>query len=63
MTTIQVQGMKCQHCAATVQKVLESLGAAQVQVDVVKGEVRFAGTIEPQRLREAIAAQGFELVG
>lgn len=63
MTTIHVQGMKCQHCAATVQKAIESLGAVQVQVDVVKGEVRFAGMIEPERLREAIAAQGFELVG
>ena len=61
MNTVYIQGMKCQHCAASVQKVLESLGAQQIQVDVVKGEVNFEGTVEREVLRAAIAAKGFAL--
>ena len=61
MNTVHIQGMKCQHCAASVQKVLGSLGAQQIQVDVVKGEVNFEGTVEREVLRAAIAAKGFAL--
>lgn len=61
MNIVRIQGMKCQHCAASVQKVLESLGAQRVQVDVVKGEVRFEGTVEREALRAAVAARGFTL--
>ena len=61
MNTVRIQGMKCQHCAASVQKVLESLGAQRVQIDVVKGEASFEGTVEREALRAAIAAKGFAL--
>ncbi len=63
MTIIRVQGMRCQHCATSVQRALEALGATKVQVDVAKGEACFEGTIEPETLRKAITAKGFELVG
>ena len=62
MNTVRIQGMKCQHCAASVQKVLESLGAQGVQIDLLKGEASFKGTVEPEALRVAIAAKGFALV-
>ncbi len=62
MTTLQIRGMKCQHCAAATQKALETLGATAVQIDVAKGEARFEGSIDRDALRQAIAAQGFEVV-
>ena len=62
MTTIRISGMKCQHCVAVTRKILEDLGATQVQVDLVKGEVSFEGKIDRETVRQAIAAQGFAVV-
>ena len=62
MTTIRIQGMSCGHCAATVHKVLEELGLTGVQVDAAKGEAVFAGTVDQEELRRAIAAKGYQLV-
>jgi D-glycero-beta-D-manno-heptose 1-phosphate adenylyltransferase len=62
MTTVQIQGMSCQHCAAAAQKVLQELGATMVQVDVASGEARFEGTVDQEALRQAMAAQGYEVV-
>lgn len=62
MTTVKIQGMSCQHCAATAQKVLEELGATMVQVDVAQGEARFEGMVDQEALRRAMAAQGYEVV-
>lgn len=61
-TTVHIRGMKCQHCAAATQKALEALGAIEVQIDVVKGEARYKGSIDGEALRQAIAAKGFEVV-
>ena len=61
MTTLHVQGMKCQHCAAATQKVFEELGAKDVKVDLAKAEVRFEGQIDKEALRKAISAQGYTL--
>ena len=62
MTTIQISGMKCQHCAGVTRKTLEDLGLTQVQVDLGKGEVSFEGRVDMATLRQAIAAQGFTVV-
>jgi len=62
MTTIQISGMKCQHCAGVTRKTLEDQGATQVQVDLNKGEVSFEGKVEMETLRQAIAAQGFKVI-
>ena len=61
-TTIHISGMKCRHCAATTQKALEALGAIEVQIDVVKGEARYKGSIDGEAVRQAIAAKGFTVV-
>jgi copper chaperone len=61
-TTVHIRGMKCQHCAAATQKALEALGATGVQIDVVKGEARFEGSVDEDAVRQAIAAKGFEVV-
>ncbi len=61
-TTVHINGMKCQHCAAATQKALEALGATDVQIDVVKGEARYKGSIDGEAVRQAIAAKGFMVV-
>lgn len=62
MSTLRIQGMTCQHCAATVQKILEELGATMVRIDVAQGEAWFEGMINGEVLRRAIAAKGFEVI-
>ncbi|MBM9537715.1 heavy-metal-associated domain-containing protein [Desulfobulbus alkaliphilus] len=62
MTTVKIQGMSCQHCAAAVQKVVQELGATMVQVDVARGEARFEGKVDQEALRRAMAAQGYEVL-
>lgn len=62
MTTIQIRGMKCQHCAASATQALESLGLTKVQIDLAKGEATFDGTASPEAIRSALLAKGYELV-
>jgi copper chaperone CopZ len=62
MTTVRIRGMQCQHCTGAVQKALEALGATGVEMDLAKGEARFAGTLDPEAVRRAIAALGYEVV-
>lgn len=61
MTTVRIRGMKCQHCTGAVQKALEALGATGVEMDLAKGEARFAGALDPEALRRAITALGYEV--
>ena len=62
MTTLHIQGMKCQHCAATVKKALEELGATEVRIDLSANEARFEGSVDQESVRRAIAAKGFTVV-
>ncbi|MDY0391185.1 heavy-metal-associated domain-containing protein [Desulfobulbus oligotrophicus] len=62
MTVVRINGMKCQHCAGSVKKALEELGATEVQVDPAKGEACFSGVIDNDAMRQAIAAKGFSVV-
>ncbi len=45
-----------------MHKALEELGLTGVQVDAAKGEAVFAGTVDREELRRAIAAKGEKLV-
>lgn len=62
MTTVKIQGMKCQHCVGTTKKVIEELGATNVTIDLAKGEAHFEGTLDGEALRQAITAKGFTVV-
>lgn len=63
MTTIKVDGMKCQHCSGNTQKALEALdGVSNVRVDLDKGEVSFEGEVPMAAIKAAIAAKGFTVV-
>jgi copper ion binding protein len=64
-STIKVKGMSCQHCVMSVTKALTQLeGIKNVQVELVKGEVRFDNTKEvaSQRIEKAIEDAGYEII-
>ncbi len=55
--------MSCQHCVGSVYKALESIaGISNVQIDLDKGEATFDGKADLQRVKEAIAQIGFEVI-
>jgi copper chaperone len=64
-TTIKVKGMSCQHCVASVTKALSAIdGISDVQVNLEKGTavIQEDGPINPETIKKAIAATGFEVV-
>jgi len=64
-SVLKVKGMSCQHCVMSVTKALGQLeGIKNVQVDLVKGEVRFDNTkeITSDKIGKAIADAGYEVV-
>jgi len=63
MTTIKVQGMKCQHCSGSTQKALEAIdGISNVQVDLDSGQVSFDGTADMETINAAVSKAGFEVI-
>lgn len=63
MTTIKIDGMKCQHCVSSVQKGLEALeGVTGVQVDLEAHEAHFEGEVDSQLVKAVIAEKGFSVV-
>ena len=62
MTTIKINGMKCQHCANSTRKALEGLaGVSDVRVDLDKGEASFEGEVSMEEVKAAIKQAGFEV--
>lgn len=58
---IKVEGMRCEHCSARVEKALKALGYA-VSVDLAKGEVKVtAEKIDAAEVKNAIEDLGFEV--
>lgn len=62
MATRRIEGMKCQHCVKAATKVLENLGATEVEINLDTGEARYQGSPETEALRKALAEKGFTLV-
>ena len=62
MTTIRIDGMKCQHCAKATQKALEELGATDVSIDLSKGEANYEGILDKEVIRRTLAGKGFTLL-
>ena len=58
---IRVEGMRCEHCSARVEKALKALGYG-VAVDLAKGEVKVtADNIDASEVKNAIEDLGFEV--
>jgi len=64
MPTVKVKGMSCQHCAKSVTEALEGLGAKNVKVDLLSGNVEYEEStpITRDAVTEAITKIGFEVV-
>jgi copper chaperone len=65
ISVLKVKGMSCQHCVMSVTKALNQLeGIKNVQVDLVKGEVRFDNTksVASDRIQKAITDAGYEVI-
>ncbi len=64
MTTIKINGMRCQHCVNSTKQALESIpGVSNVSIDLDKGEASFDGDVSLENVKEAIAKIGFEVIG
>lgn len=64
ITTINVQGMTCQHCVASVSEALEKVPAVQdVSVDLGSGDVTLKSEAElPQdELDAAVTGAGYSI--
>jgi len=59
---VEIKGMTCEHCALSVEAVLEDAGAKGVFVDYRRGFAEFdpAG-VDLERAREFVASAGYEL--
>ncbi len=63
MTTVKIKGMSCNHCVNSVKEALEGVdGITQADVNLEKGEATYGGDVEPEVVKEAISAIGFEVV-
>ena len=65
MPTIQIKGMSCEHCAASVRKrLLELDGISDVQVDLQGNEATYSESksVPLDIIKEAISEIGYEVV-
>ncbi len=66
MPTIQIKGMRCGHCAASVTSALNAIeGISEVKISLEKSEASFnqSKDVPMADIKKAIAAIGFEMVG
>ena len=64
-TTIQVEGMSCQHCVMRVKKAVEGL-AGIVKSDVQVGQVKVTfeeSKIRQKEIEDAIVKAGYKIKG
>ena len=61
---IKIDGMHCEHCAASVEKALSSLeGVKKVKVKLQKGIAKLDGEVSDEEIRSAVAEAGFTVTG
>ncbi|MFC4807937.1 copper ion binding protein [Paenibacillus sp. GCM10023250] len=63
-TTLQVQGMSCQHCVISIEGALKEIGAVgKVNLRNESVEVAFDDNqISLERIKETIEEQGYDVV-
>jgi copper chaperone len=59
-----VEGMTCDHCAASVaEEVGELAGAERVAVDLETGRLEVAGAVDDDAVSAAVEEAGYRLAG
>jgi copper chaperone len=64
-TTLDVKGMTCGHCVASVSGTLKGIGASEVNVDLKTGKVEVSydkDKITVEQMKEAIEDQGYDVI-
>ena len=64
-TTIQIEGMSCQHCVMRVKKAVDGL-AGVVKYDVEVGQAKVAfdeSKIQKKEIENAIVKAGYKIKG
>ena len=63
MPVVKVKGMSCQHCVNGVTEAMQGLGAKEVKVDLLSGDVTYEedAVISPEAIKAAIEKIGFEV--
>ena len=62
---LKVEGMMCMHCAAHVQKALESLDgvdSAQISLENKTATVTISGDVSEEALISAVTEAGYKVV-
>ena len=63
MTTVKINGMRCQHCVNATSQALEAIaGVSNVSIDLDKGEASFEGDVSSETIKETISKIGFEVI-
>jgi len=61
MITLEVQGMSCKHCVASVTEALRKVpGVSGVSVSLETALATVEGNPDPEALKRAVADVGFE---
>ncbi len=59
-TELNISGMTCGHCVATVTKALKSVpGVQDAQVDLKTGQAKVEGEVDVQTLLAAVTEEGY----
>jgi copper chaperone CopZ len=58
---LKIEGMTCSGCVRTVTKVLENMGAKEIDVSLERGEATFtiSGDKSPKEFSNAVTAVGY----
>ncbi len=61
---MQINGMSCGHCKASVEKALNAIEGVEATVDLKKknATIKLTADVEDAKLREAVIEAGFEVV-
>lgn len=61
--TIDISGMSCGHCVASVKKALEQVDGVQVEQVAIGKATVLADAAKAPSIRDAIEDAGYEVVG
>ena len=62
---VKIEGMRCMHCAMSVQKALENLGnvkSVKVDLDKKTAKITLSEDISDEIIKNAVKEAGFEAV-
>lgn len=63
MSSIKVEGMRCNHCSQAISKAMEATGKAHnIQIDLEAKNVSWEGEMSLEEAKDIIDNQGFDAI-